>query len=112
VKLTNFGLAGRIKKGREQMDKTMNPYYVAPEVLRKDYNEKCDVWSCGVILFVLLVGYPPFNGTTDKEILENVKKGEVEFDGTLISQQFIVFRGRLGGCFSRCKGFNLENAHL
>ncbi len=57
----------------------MKAYYVAPEVLRKNYNEKCDVWSCGVILFILLCGHPPFNGSTEKKILEKVLKGLYEF---------------------------------
>jgi calcium-dependent protein kinase len=57
------------------------PYYIAPEVLKRHYDEKCDIWSCGVILYVLLCGYPPFNGANDKEIMEKVEKGEYKLYG-------------------------------
>lgn len=54
---------------------------MAPEVLKKKYNEKCDIWSCGVILYILLCGYPPFSGSSDKVVLENVSKGKYDFVG-------------------------------
>jgi calcium-dependent protein kinase len=57
------------------------PYYIAPEILEGEYNEKCDIWSCGVILYILLCGRPPFDGSNDDEILENVSKGIFKISG-------------------------------
>ena len=54
-------------------------YYIAPEVLGKYYNEKCDVWSIGVMLYILLSGRPPFDGDDDNEITEQVKIGNISY---------------------------------
>jgi calcium-dependent protein kinase len=54
--------------------------FMAPEVILNDYSNACDMWSAGVILYIILSGYPPFSGNTDKEILENIFKGEYDFD--------------------------------
>jgi len=50
-------------------------YYVAPEVLDRNYDERCDIWSSGIILYVMLCGYPPFYGDSEKEILTEIKNG-------------------------------------
>ena len=55
-------------------------YYVAPEVLITDYNEKSDIWSIGILSFMLLSGKPPFDGKSDKEIIRKVRLGVVNMD--------------------------------
>lgn len=60
--------------------RTGTGYYMAPEVLEQNYSEKCDYWSLGVILYMMLSGYPPFDGVTEDEILMGVKSMEYDFD--------------------------------
>mmetsp|Transcript_63860 Transcript_63860/g.101207 ORF Transcript_63860/g.101207 Transcript_63860/m.101207 type:complete len:485 (-) Transcript_63860:43-1497(-) len=79
IKIIDFGLAAEFKPGVPLKTKAGTPYYVAPQVLQGSYDEKCDVWSTGVIAYILLAGYPPFSGDNDKQILNAVKKGKVEY---------------------------------
>jgi|LakMenE18May11ns_1017448.scaffolds.fasta_scaffold9812683_2 serine/threonine protein kinase len=62
-------------------------YYIAPEVLNGSYNEKCDLWSIGVILYILLSGKPPFGGNNDDAIIEKVKIGKYTMSGTVWDQR-------------------------
>lgn len=83
VKLIDFGLSKRFSsQGEMERMHTVvgTPYYVAPEVLKGNYDVSCDVWSLGVILFVFLCGYPPFEGDNNKEIFRNVIKQPLTFD--------------------------------
>jgi len=79
IKVIDFGASIFEKPNRWQSDKFGTIYYVAPEVLQGRYNLKCDIWSLGVILFILLSGEPPFHGTNDQQILNKIGKGTFEF---------------------------------
>ena len=75
VKLIDFGTAKIFEKGHQENKYVGSSYYMAPEIIKRKYDEKCDLWSIGVIMYILLTGRPPFDGNDDDEILENVKKG-------------------------------------
>lgn len=80
IKVIDFGTSTYFNSGSSKLHKKLGtPYYIAPEVLKRNYDEKCDVWSCGVILYILLCGYPPFNGPDDKVIFKRVLEGKFIF---------------------------------
>ena len=79
LKLIDWGGARYFSKHKKMTKINGTPYYIAPEVLNEVYDEKCDIWSAGIIMYILLCGYPPFNGDSDKEIMEAVKLGEFDF---------------------------------
>ena len=55
-------------------------YYISPEIIKGNYDEKCDIWACGVILYILLTGNPPFSGNTDKEVYNLITQIKYDFD--------------------------------
>lgn len=79
LKLVDFGTSTVFDPTLKMNQKLGTPYYIAPEVLRLKYNEKCDIWSCGVIMYIILCGYPPFNAQRDEEIMRKVEKGIFTF---------------------------------
>ena len=80
IKIIDFGLSRHDTQNFGVMKtKVGTPYYVAPEVLKRDYTKSCDVWSIGVITYILLCGYPPFYGDSDTEIFESVRVGRYDF---------------------------------
>ena len=82
VKICDFGTSKMFEKGAIQRKLVGSSYYIAPEVLKKHYDEKCDLWSCGVILYILLSGRPPFGGENDKEIMERVSIGKYDLQSS------------------------------
>lgn len=79
IKIIDWGTARFFEKNKKMNKVSGTPYYIAPEVLFEKYDEKCDIWSCGVIMYILLCGYPPFNGENDNEILNRIKSGKYVF---------------------------------
>ncbi|RDX68022.1 Phosphoenolpyruvate carboxylase kinase 1, partial [Mucuna pruriens] len=80
LKLADFGSAEWFGDGSTMTGVVGTPYYVAPEVLMgRDYDEKVDVWSCGVILYIMLAGIPPFYGDSAAEIFEAVVRANLRF---------------------------------
>ena len=79
IKVIDFGMSRIFNNKQAMFDKVGTAYYISPEVLDGFYDEKCDIWSAGVILYILLCGYPPFNGNDDDEIFESIKKRKFVF---------------------------------
>lgn len=76
IKIIDFGTAKLYEKNKSEKKVIGSSYYIAPEVLTENYNQMCDLWSCGVILYILLSGKAPFSGKTDSIILEKIKIGK------------------------------------
>ncbi|KAH7855912.1 hypothetical protein Vadar_030532 [Vaccinium darrowii] len=79
IKLADFGLATYIKPGQKLHGTVGSPFYIAPEVLTGGYNQAADVWSAGVILYILLSGMPPFWGKTKSRIFDAVRAADLRF---------------------------------
>lgn len=79
IKLADFGLATYTQPGRSLSGTVGSPFYIAPEVLSGGYTEAADVWSSGVILYILLSGIPPFWGKTKSKIFECIRSTELRF---------------------------------
>lgn len=79
IRISDFGSACYFDPGKKLQKSLGTPYYIAPEVIHGDYDEKCDIWSCGIILYMLLTGKPPYKGTNSKSILSLIKSSPFIF---------------------------------
>lgn len=86
VKVIDFGLACSFRPGCFLSSRIGTPEYVAPEVLSNKYNHKCDLWSCGVLLYVLLSGFLPFYGRTNLELFAKISRGNFVCKGGIWDQ--------------------------
>lgn len=80
LKLIDFGMSEQRKEGETLAATSGTPYYMAPEVYFGSFTEKCDVWSCGVLLYLLVTGEKPFNATSKTELKQMILYSEPNFD--------------------------------
>jgi len=80
LKVVDFGLARTFRKGDSFKTRAGTYLYVAPEVVNGYYDERCDLWSCGIIIYAMLSGSPPWEGEAEHEVLGEIEAGKIYFD--------------------------------
>ncbi|TKW25096.1 hypothetical protein SEVIR_3G094400v4 [Setaria viridis] len=80
LKVIDFGLSVCFKPGDRFSEIVGSPYYMAPEVLKRNYGQEIDIWSAGVILYILLCGVPPFWAETDEGIAQAIIRSNIDFE--------------------------------
>ncbi|KAG6491008.1 hypothetical protein ZIOFF_052340 [Zingiber officinale] len=79
LKAIDFGLSVFFKPGERFSEIVGSPYYMAPEVLKRNYGPEIDIWSAGVILYILLCGVPPFWAETEQGVAQAILRGIIDF---------------------------------
>jgi serine/threonine protein kinase len=80
IRLIDFGLSRRHVDGEAPMSNPVGTaYYMSPELLKGKYDRSTDIWSIGIVTYILLCGYPPFSGDTDDDIFDSIRRGHFEF---------------------------------
>lgn len=100
LKMIDFGMSCVFAPGELMRRRVGTPCYVAPEVWKNGYTEACDLWSCGVMLYLLLSGKLPFNGKTDEEIRRSVEHGNYGLNGSTWRKVSEDAKGLLRGCLT------------
>ena len=80
IKLIDFGLSRKYSADQKMHTILGTPYYIAPEVLKGNYDEKCDIWSIGALTYIMLCGEPPFKGKSNNEIFMKIIKEPIKFN--------------------------------
>mmetsp|Transcript_27874 Transcript_27874/g.59008 ORF Transcript_27874/g.59008 Transcript_27874/m.59008 type:complete len:614 (-) Transcript_27874:178-2019(-) len=91
LKVTDFGLSCKIKPGDYMSSKVGTPTHMSPQVFAKRYNQTCDLWSCGVVLYTILCGTLPFTGETNEIIQTRVERGTFTFGAVDLTQAAVDF---------------------
>ena len=81
MKLLDFGSAKMKKKVKEKLSGiTGTVFYCSPEIVKDRYDFECDEWACGVMMYILLTGYPPFLGDNEEEVFQNILNNEINLN--------------------------------
>lgn len=80
VTLIDFGLSKVFSKKKLLKSKAGSPLFMAPEIINEKYSNKCDIWSFGVLMYIMLSGRLPFSGTTPAEVMKQARECELAFD--------------------------------
>ena len=80
VKIIDFDTATKLSENGTASGVYGTSFYMAPELLSASYNEKCDIWSIGIIMYILLTNTLPYSGKSDHQILSSIQKIHIDFD--------------------------------
>jgi len=101
IQIIDFDCAKIFEQNKKDNIIVGSIYYLAPEVLNREYNEKCDTWSVGVILYMFLVGKPPFNGLNNDEIINSIKTKEYDENNEKLIQASPEVRDLIKGLLNK-----------
>lgn len=101
LKITEFGSCKHFEKNIRALERIGTPFYMAPEVIVGNYNEKCDIWSMGVMMHLMLTGEVPFSGRNESEILNNILTTELNFEGKIWKKVSVEARALLKQMLTR-----------
>ena len=113
LKLIDFGCSKIFTPYKRQFEDTIGTLvYCSPEVLKNHYDEKCDVWSCGVIMYILLSGELPFYGQTEAQITSNILNGKFSFDSPIFNRVSNNAKDLITKClmYNKNKRINIKDA--